>query len=409
MKLRARLGGIELRVPRVARALRRALDRRLESGQLDERAVDLVHARLRSRSDYVRLARAGFERCQIRGSHILDEDVIARLVAVPIDAHRHAGEELSDENRDDAGFTVGVLARSVDVAVAQRGEIEVASFPKEAKIVLADHLRYTVRRAGILRRRLIDREVLRRPVDGPARCEDKLLRAGSRRMIENVEQSHDVYLCVVDWIARRNRHGVLRGVMVHDLGLEVGKNSANRFVPDVHMNQRNAVAHVRAPAAAVLPEGIDHEHVVTGRGICLDDVRSDEAGAAGDDNSQIAAFLSRRRTGSSQLKSDALVRASSLFDGGSTRDARACPAFLRAAGALRLRGRSGVCLRRARTVAAWASGAARHALRYRGAQCGAARRLAAHDRRAAHCAVRGDAIGFFERRGWFDGAYARAR
>ena len=34
--------------------------------------------------------------------------------------------ELADENRDHAGFTVGILARAVDVAVAQRGEIEPA-------------------------------------------------------------------------------------------------------------------------------------------------------------------------------------------------------------------------------------------------------------------------------------------
>ena len=72
--------------------------------------------------------------------------------------------------------------------------------------------------------------------------------------------------------------------MADDSGLEVGEDPADRFVANVHVHERNASGHVGAPAAAVLPERIDHEHVVACRDVRVDDVRPDKAGAAGNND-----------------------------------------------------------------------------------------------------------------------------
>jgi len=83
---------------------------------------------------------------------------------------------------------------------------------------------------------------------------------------------------------------MLRGVMADDLGLELGKNAAHVLVADIHVYERCAFRNVGTAAAAVLPERIEHENLVTGRQIRIHDVRSNEAGSAGDDYAHV--FLS---------------------------------------------------------------------------------------------------------------------
>ena len=103
-------------------------------------------------------------------------------------------------------------------------------------------------------------------------------------LFENVEQAEDVDFGVVDGIARRDRDGVLRGVMADDLRFELGENPADVFVANVHMDERGAIGDVRAPAAAVFPQRIEHEHVVAFRQVTVDNVGADEPGSAGNEN-----------------------------------------------------------------------------------------------------------------------------
>jgi hypothetical protein len=84
---------------------------------------------------------------------------------------------------------------------------------------------------------------------------------------------------------------VLRRVVVDDLRLEIREDTADRFIAYVHVNQRDAVWHIGTPPAAMLPERIDHENLVAGREIRVDDVRSDKAGPAGNDDPDCAALL----------------------------------------------------------------------------------------------------------------------
>ena len=204
-------------------------------------------------------------------------------------------EKLADEDRDDARLAVGILARTVDVTVAQRGKIELLALAVEAQVVLGHHLGDAVGRRGPLRGVVGDREALGRAERRAARREYHLARAALTRLLQHVEQAHDVDLRVVDRIARRDRHRVLGGVMVHDVGLEIGEDAADRLVADVHVHQRYAVGDVGPPPAAVLPERIHDEQVVPGGEVRVDDVRADEAGSAGNDDSQNASLLAARK------------------------------------------------------------------------------------------------------------------
>ena len=83
---------------------------------------------------------------------------------------------------------------------------------------------------------------------------------------------------------------MLRGMMVDDVRLEIGEDAPDRLVADIHVHERDAVADIRAPPAAVLPERIDDEQLVAGGHVGIGDVRPDEAGPAGNDNPQERSF-----------------------------------------------------------------------------------------------------------------------
>ena len=53
--------------------------------------------------------------------HVFDEHVVFLLFAVPVDAYAIVIEEAFGKDSDHPGFSIGVLARAIDVAVAQRG------------------------------------------------------------------------------------------------------------------------------------------------------------------------------------------------------------------------------------------------------------------------------------------------
>ena len=84
-----------------------------------------------------RPGRVGLERQQVRAHDVADEDVVARLLAVAVHGDGLAAQHLPAEDRDDAGLAVRVLARAVDVGVAQRDEREAVLGLEEVAVELA--------------------------------------------------------------------------------------------------------------------------------------------------------------------------------------------------------------------------------------------------------------------------------
>ena len=106
-------------------------------------------------------------------------------------------------------------------------------------------------------------------------------------LVEDVEQAAHVDVGIVERIARRDRDGMLRGVMADDVRFEL----RNIFAIDASrmsasMNCAFCVT-VFTPSAAVFPERIDDEHVVPERDVRIDNMRSDEPSPASDDDSHV--------------------------------------------------------------------------------------------------------------------------
>lgn len=60
--------------------------------------------------------------------------------------------------------------------------------------------------------------------------------------------------------------------MVDDLGLKFLKDAGEFVVAHVHVHEERALGDVLALTAAVLPERIEHEHLVPRRLICIGDM-----------------------------------------------------------------------------------------------------------------------------------------
>ena len=74
--------------------------------------------------------------------------------------------------------------------------------------------------------------------------------------------------------------------MAHDFRLEFLKYARYVFVADVHVDEACALRDVCTRTAAVLPQRIDHQNLVPRGEVRIDDVRPNEAGPAGNSNSQ---------------------------------------------------------------------------------------------------------------------------
>src|ERR1700688_4005527 len=276
--------GIDLRVAHVTRSLRQVLDRCFEAGDFDERVIDLVHAGFLVRSDAVTFAGPFVERQNVESRDVAGVDVIARLLAVPENLYVLFREKAPDEDRDNPRFARRVLAGPVDVAVTQRREIQPVLRFVKAQVLFADHLRDRVRRLGILRRRVGDGQFRRFAVGRAARREDHFADAGFDGVVEEVDQAENVDIGVVARVARADRDRMLRRMMADDLGRELAKDALDPLVANVEMNKRSRPRHVFLPSAAMRPQVVNYGDLMSRGAIGVGDMRSDEPGAAGDDD-----------------------------------------------------------------------------------------------------------------------------
>ena len=107
--------------------------------------------------------------------------VVARLQAVAEDARRLAAQQPLGEDGDDAGLALGVLARAVDVGVAQDQRLEVAEAAVGEQVELDGELAAAVGRQRPRRVVLVAGERLLLAVDGAAAAgEEDAAHAGVR-------------------------------------------------------------------------------------------------------------------------------------------------------------------------------------------------------------------------------------
>ena len=77
---------------------------------------------------------------------------------------------------------------------------------------------------------------------------------------------------------------MLSRLVIDDLGFEAPEDRFDARVADVHFDEFRRRWNFLAPAAAVGPQAIEHQHIVPISDECIDQMRSDEARSAGNDD-----------------------------------------------------------------------------------------------------------------------------
>ena len=224
-----------------------------------------------------------------RGAHegvddVVDEDVVARGLAVAEDLARLTGQQPRREDRHDARLAVRVLPRPVHVRESERRELDLVQLAVGDEVVVARLLRHAIRRQRMLRVRLLDGQVARVDVAvdrAAARGVDDLAAAGGTGRFEDVQRAHRVHGGVEQRIGDRDADARLRGEVEHDLGLLAFGEGDQLGGTDVEVVDREGVA-AGAPGLGEVRElagekVVDDVDAVPFGEQAIDEVRTDEA------------------------------------------------------------------------------------------------------------------------------------
>src|SRR2546427_4912296 len=125
----------------VAFSTRTVVGRRLVIGQEGQLPEQVIHGHRNAAADVVDPARAALERRQVGGGCITDVEHVARLFAVAVDGHGVSRQHPARKNRHHPSFLgKEVLPRTVDVGVAEDGELEAESSLERAEVLLKREL-----------------------------------------------------------------------------------------------------------------------------------------------------------------------------------------------------------------------------------------------------------------------------
>jgi hypothetical protein len=189
--------------------------------------------------------------------------------------------ELAEEDRHHAGLAVRVLARPVDVAVAQHHVVGAVQAVVEADVLLGAVLGDAVGRHGGHRRVLGRGDPLRLAVEGAAGGGEDDARAHGPRRLEHLDGAAHVHVGVEPRVVDGHAHVGLRGQVQRRLRAEVAEQRAHAVaVADVGLLEARLGGHALALAGG---EVVDHADIVPAREQRVGDVRADEAGTAGDE------------------------------------------------------------------------------------------------------------------------------
>ena len=228
------------------------------------------------------------ERGEIRGRDVVHADEIARLPAVAENRERFSLGEKFRKNINDAAFTVCALARAVDIAVAKDGVIETVEIFVQLQIFFRHHFRETVERGrrGRFRFRKRERRII--AVHGGRGGENDFFYARFARRFEDGEESHDVFVGVEMRIVDGNGHHRLRRFVVHGVEPMRFENFLDiLFLPNVDFDEFGGRMDKFRRAGGQVIQNRDAVPVFDEE---IDDVRSDETGAARDTNIHMVSF-----------------------------------------------------------------------------------------------------------------------
>ncbi len=268
-------------------------------------AVDQVDdAHLAAGADVPQARDPGVARGHERPHDVADVHVVARLQAVAEHRRRLVAHDAAGEDRDDARLAARVLARAVDVAEAQDRVLRRVQPVEQAHVLLGAQLGGAVRRLRLAGGGLGRRPRGVRAVDGAAGGGEHHPRADVERGLQHVDGARHVDRGVGGRVGHRQAHVGLGGEVPDHVGPVLGEGGLEgRGVADVDGGERRL-----DPVALALGEVVDGEHVVAAGGERVDQVRADEARAAGDDRPHQCPTTTSTTAGASSSGADAVER-----------------------------------------------------------------------------------------------------
>src|SRR5262249_6058114 len=114
------------------------------AGDLEKGRGQLVHVRLASLADVHRPGAVALQREHAHAGDVADVAVVAGLLAAAVRRHGLAPQHAAAEDRHHAGLAVRVLARTVDVGIAEGDERQAVLGLEEVAVELAGTLAHTV-------------------------------------------------------------------------------------------------------------------------------------------------------------------------------------------------------------------------------------------------------------------------
>ena len=287
-----RIEGTPLQLPETCRSV---LGSDAGLGDLGAQGVEIHDARLAPGTDVVDAAVLA-ECRRGRASHVADVHVVARLQAVPEDVGLLASGEGTEEDRDHACLPVRVLARAVDIPVAERDVLRPVQTVVRGQVLLARELGRPVRGDRLTGRGLRGGNGAL-TVDRAARGAEHDLRVVAARTLEDADGADHVYLCVLGRPLDGDANVRLCGEVEDGLRPNLVEQVVERLpnIADVKPRARRDVLSLS------LGERVDDRDLITASDERIDDVRTDEAGSAGHDRPH-GCILRSVRSASSRLE-----------------------------------------------------------------------------------------------------------
>lgn len=206
----------------------------------------------------------------ISASDIPDVDIVTLVPAVPIDDWLLTGQHLVGEDRDHASLAGPILARPVDVAVAQTCEPQPMEALVDPQVLLRRGLTDRVGGHGLKRVLFVDREIFRRTVHRAAGCRiNNFPRAVLARGLQQADSAMYIDARIVEWIVDAARHTRLRGLMDDEFGLKSREHRIQFTITQVDLREPGGRVEVLS-----LPgrEVVDDHYFVAGIKESIDNV-----------------------------------------------------------------------------------------------------------------------------------------
>ena len=203
-------------------------------------------------------------------------DVIAHLLAIPVDRHRLALQHLPGENGHHPRLALGILARAVDVGIADDRIIQPVDGLEHVQIQLQRIFAGPVRAERAHRVVFIAGQVDRLAVDRAAAGDmHELAHAKLHAQLEQANARHDVDIRVEKRVSHRLAHVHLRGVMIHRLGPLGLEDLAQLGAADIQLVEFGFGVQVRTAAGR---EVIHHHHFMARLDQQVNHVRTNKTG-----------------------------------------------------------------------------------------------------------------------------------